>query len=330
MPVLTAGTVADPWGLVLEATSRASGADLVVLVHPDGSGAPPELADLATRAGEARAPRSGGGGTWSRALALPLQATGRSHGVLLLAWTSAGEPPDLAVVSAFVDQVSLAADVAAAQLDRERLAVLEDRDRIARDLHDLVIQRLFAVGLSVQAVARHDLPDAVGERLDSVVDDLDASIKDLRSAIFRLRERRGPATLRDDLDDEITAASGTLGFTPHLHTRGPLGAVPAELAADVVAVVREALSNAARHAAARSVTVEISLAASAVEVVVTDDGTGPTPRADGHRGGLENLLTRAERRGGSCQLAPRPDGGTRLRWTAPVPAPVPAAPGGRP
>jgi signal transduction histidine kinase len=328
VPVLTAATADDPWAVVLEATTQASGADLVVLVGPDGRGTPPELADLAARAGEARAPRSGRGGSWARALAVPLHATGRSHGVLLLAWHGPGEPPDLAVVGAFADQVSLAADVAAAQLDRERLAVLEDRDRIARDLHDLVIQRLFAVGLSVQAVARHDLPTGVGERLDAVVDDLDASIKDLRSAIFRLRERRGPATLRDDLDDEITAASGTLGFTPHLHTRGPLGAVPPELAADVVAVVREALSNAARHAAARSVTVEVSLVGSAVEVVVTDDGTGLRPRADGHSGGLENLRTRAEHRGGGCELTTGDGGGTRLRWTAPVPAPAP--PGGRP
>lgn len=321
VPVLTAGTVDDPWAVVLEATALASGADRVVLAGADGTGAPAELADLTTRAASARTVRTGGGGPWARALAVPLHATGRSHGVLVLAWHAAGESPDLASLGAFADQVSLAADVAAAQRDRERLAVLEDRDRIARDLHDLVIQRLFAVGLSVQAASRHDLPTGVAERLDAVVDDLDASIKDLRSAIFRLRERRGPATLRDDLDDEITAAAGSLGFTPHLHTRGPLVAVPPELAADVVAVVREALSNAARHAGPRSVTVEVSLAGSEVEVVVADDGAGLRPRTDGHRGGLANLLSRAQARGGTCEATSPPDGGTRLRWVVPVPAP---------
>ncbi|GAB4071558.1 GAF domain-containing sensor histidine kinase [Angustibacter speluncae] len=326
VPVLTAGTAQDPWAVVVEAASAASGADLVVLAGTDGDGAPPELVDLAARAATTRTPRSGAVGPWARTLALPLHATGRAHGVLVLAWGGPGEPPDLGSLGAFADQVSLAADLAAAQRDRERLAVLEDRDRIARDLHDLVIQRLFAVGLSVQAVSRHDLPAGVGERLEAVVDDLDASIKDLRSAIFRLRERRGPATLRDDLDDEVTAAAGPLGFTPHLHTRGPLGAVPPDVAADVVAVVREALSNAARHAAARSVTVEVSLVAGEVEVVVADDGTGLRPRDDGHRGGLANLRSRAGRRGGSCEAASTPGGGTRLRWTAPVPAPTP--PGG--
>ena len=218
--------------------------------------------------------------------------------MLVLGWratAAATAPVDLALARAFGDQVALAVDVAAAQRDRSRLAVLEDRDRIARDLHDLVIQRLFAVGLTVQSAARDAVRPQVRERLEQIVDDLDGTIKDVRSTIFRLRDRSGPGGLRQDVDDEVVAVRESLGFMPRLHTTGPLSAVSLDLGADVVAVVRESLSNVARHAGATSATVDIVVGAR-VEVRVADDGAGPPPA------GLR-----------SSEL-----GGTLVRWSVPL------------
>lgn len=258
------------------------------------------------------------------AVVLPLWAAHRCLGVLVLVWRAAAAataPVDLTLARAFGDQVALAVDVAAAQRDRSRLAVLEDRDRIARDLHDLVIQRLFAVGLTVQSAAREALRPQVRDRLEQVVDDLDSTIKDVRSAIFRLRDRSGQGGLRDDVDDEVVAARELLGFLPRLHTTGPLTAVSADVAGDVVAVVRETLSNVARHAGATSATVDVVVGAR-VEVSVGDDGVGPPPV--GHRSsGLANLAERAVARGGEMDVGPSLLGGTLVRWSVPFPGSTP-------
>ncbi len=315
----TAAT-SDPLPEVRAAVRDASGADLVEVAVADGSdhaGLAP-LVERAVAAGEPVVATDEAG--WARAVVLPLQAADRRHGAVLLAWREEPltGPSDLAVMAAYAAQVGLALDVAAAQRDRARLAVLEDRDRIARDLHDLVIQRLFAVGLSVQSVARHDLPAGLADRLEQVVDELDGSIKDVRSSIYRLHDRSGPHDLRGALHDEVASAREALGFLPRLHTSGTLGSVPSGVADDVVAVVRESLSNVARHATATTATVEVVVTPRRLSVVVTDDGTGPPPDGTGRRSGLHNLADRAASRGGGFGLAAGPVAGSRLTWEIPL------------
>jgi signal transduction histidine kinase len=194
--------------------------------------------------------------------------------------------------------------------------VLEDRDRIARDLHDLVIQRLFAVGLSVQGAARDAVKPSVAQRLERVVDDLDETIKDVRRTIYQLHASPGTGGLRSELDEVLEHAEDSLGFAPSLRTEGPLSAVPDEVGADLVAVLRESLTNAAKHADARSVAVEVRVG-SAVEASVTDNGKG-MPERLARRSGLANLQARAEAHGGSLTIAGVPGGGTEVIWWVPL------------
>jgi signal transduction histidine kinase len=332
---------------VVESASRASGADVAVFLRVAGGGPAPrdtgaftvaatrgvagDLAEdgpvvrAAVEAVRRREPAAVDGMTslvTGPVVVVPLWAASRCLGVLVLGWhagAAAAAPLDLALAGAFGDQVALAVDVAAAQRDRSRLAVLEDRDRIARDLHDLVIQRLFSVGLTVQVAAREAVKPQVRERLEQVVDDLDGTIKDVRSAIFRLHERAGPGGLREDVDSEVMGARGTLGFLPRLHTTGPLSAVSLDLGADIVAVVRESLSNVARHAGATTATVDVDVG-SQVEVRVADNGKGPPPPEQGSSG-LRNLAERAEARGGEIEVGVSTLGGTLVRWSVPLSAP---------
>ena len=251
---------------------------------------------------------------------LPLVATDEQRGAVVLGWREAhgasGVLDDVAAVEAFADGVALALEVAAGLADRQRLAVLEDRDRIARDLHDLVIQRLFAIGLTIQSAAR-DARGPAQVRLEGAVDDLDDTIKDVRRTIFQLhgRSAAGSGRLAGEVDAAVTDARTSLGFVPRLRTRGALSGVDGEVAADVVAVLREALSNVARHAGATRV--EVLLEAGPPLVLrVSDDGVG-LPPGPGRRSGLANLAERAERHGGSLVLAPGPAGGTVLTWSVP-------------
>ena len=164
------------------------------------------------------------------------------------------EGPDVAMIETFAGQAALALERARAQEEREMLAVLGDRERIARDLHDVVIQRLFAAGMQLQGVTSHGLRPQTRDRIDVVVEHLDTTIRDIRGAIFELRT---PATggLRNEIRSLVEEARGPLGFRPHLTTEGPIdGAVPDWMRPAVLAVLREALSNAARHAEASAVT----------------------------------------------------------------------------
>ena len=249
---------------------------------------------------------------------LPLRAGDRRLGALVLAWRDGDSRVDdmLPVASAFGEQVALALEVSVLQADRARVAVLEDRDRIARDLHDLVIQRLFAVGLTVQAAARDAVRPAVQGRLEQAVEDLDETIKDVRRTIFQLQARRRAGGLRDELESVLLEAREPLGFTPQLRTRGPLSVVPPELAAELVAVLREGLSNAARHARASRVGVTVVTGAD-VELVVEDDGVG-IPDGVTRRSGLQNLAQRAAAHAGSFEAGKGDGGGTRLVWRAPL------------
>ncbi|MGN6611183.1 MAG: GAF domain-containing protein [Angustibacter sp.] len=258
-------------------------------------------------------------GAWRRALAAPMWSGETFMGTLILAWrddrrlSSDGIGP----VGVFAERVAMALDVASSQAYRARLAVLEDRDRIARDLHDLVIQRLFAVGLSVQSAEADAVRPEVVERLRRAVDDLDDTIKDVRRTIFQLHSPTGQ-DLRNQLDDVVAAARRGLGFAPRLVIEGPVIAVPPTVAADVVAVVRELLSNAARHAQASHVEVRLRVG-SEVDVVVRDDGNGLDP-AQGRRSGLANLTERAKTHGGTLELEAVEPRGTQVRWRVPLPS----------
>ena len=251
-------------------------------------------------------------------IAIPLWAGELLQGLVVLAWPHepANGETDMFQATTFGERVALAMAVADSQADRERIAVLEDRDRIARDLHDLVIQRLFAVGLSVQGAARDAVKPLVSQRLERVVDDLDETIKDIRRTIYQLHASPGQSGLRSELDEVLEQAEDALGFAPSMRTDGPLSAIPDEVGADLVAVLRESLANAAKHAGATAVAVEVRVG-SALEALVTDNGRG-LPARLGRESGLANLRSRAEAHGGSLRLTPGPAGGTEVIWTVPL------------
>jgi signal transduction histidine kinase len=255
---------------------------------------------------------------WQQTLAVPLWSGETFMGALVLAWQGQRRlsTDGVGPIAVFAERVAMALDVASSQAYRARLAVLEDRDRIARDLHDLVIQRLFAVGLSVQSAEADAVRPEVIERLRRAVDDLDDTIKDVRRTIFQLHSPTGH-DLRNQLDDVVAAARRGLGFAPRLIIDGPVIAVPSPIAADLVAVVRELLSNAARHAQATHVEVRLRIG-SDVDVTVSDDGEGMDPR-QARRSGLANLTERAAGHGGTLELSRREPHGTQVRWRVPLP-----------
>ena len=207
----------------------------------------------------------------------------------------------------------------------QRLLVLEDRERIARDLHDTVIQRLFATGLLLQGAARLTDRPEVADRLARAVDDLDVTVRHIRSVIFELQPaHHGDRSVRRDLLLVAGEHARPLGFDPDVRFDGPIDTtVDAEVAEDLVNVLSEALSNVARHAGATRVDVEVVAGDDGVRLTLTDDGRGigVAGGRDGPGRGLRNLRERAERHGGTLEVGPAPSGrGTRLTWSAPSPA----------
>ncbi|MEU8684066.1 GAF domain-containing protein [Streptomyces sp. NPDC048611] len=260
------------------------------------------------------------------AVAVPMITGGRPRGVLLVARVRerAGfTEQETGPLLTFAGQAALAMELADRRRSAEQLTLLQDRDRIARDLHDLAIQRLFATGMTLQSAVRFvDHPEA-SERLLRAVDDLDETIKIIRSTIFGLRAHtsgRSSHGLRARTVTAAEQAARALGFTPSLRMQGLIDTdVPAEIAEHVVAVLGEALSNAARHAHATAVEVSLSVGRGVLRLSVTDNGVG-VPR-HGRRSGLSNLAKRAESVGGTMTLEAPAQGGTRLVWQAPLPSP---------
>jgi signal transduction histidine kinase len=205
----------------------------------------------------------------------------------------------------------------------QELALMEDRERIARDLHDTIVQRLFATALSLQGTAgliRSD-PEAAARRVEDAVDELDLTVKHIRSAIFGLEPRgdRGHDGVRSRVLDLVREAGSMLGFEPTVLFDGPVDtSTPEPVATDVLATVREALSNVARHAGASQVEVVVAIDAGDVVLRVTDDGVGP-PAPDQTRGhGLDNMEARASCRGGSLKIGQATPRGTVIEWRVPV------------
>jgi signal transduction histidine kinase len=259
------------------------------------------------------------------AVAVPMVTDEGVRGALLLARREGAVPfsdAEAVPLLGFAGQAALALELAERRKSAEQLVVLEDRDRIARDLHDLAIQRLFATGMTLQSTLRFvDHPEA-SERLLRAVDDLDETIKIIRSTIFGLRaeeSQRDKAGLRSRAATSVEDAARVLGFTPSLRMEGLLDTdVPAAVAEDAVGVLVEALSNTARHARASAVEVCLVVAGGTLTVTVTDDGVGLPP--DPRRSGLDNLAARAEHLGGRLDIGSGPGGGTRLVWRVPLPS----------
>ncbi len=250
---------------------------------------------------------------------VPLTAHLSDAGVLLVSLDvrAALDPDELNLLSAFADQVSLALDRAQALTDREELLLVTDRDRIARDLHDLVIQRLFATGLQLQGAIRHAISPDVKERLQNAVSDLDVTIRDIRSTIFELQHSH-QESLRADVRGVVKEYIPVLGFTPLVRTDGPVdSAVPRSVAEHLLAVLRETLSNVARHAEAQAAVVEVLVADGKLTMRVVDNGKG-LPE-DRHESGLRNVRRRATEQGGSVQMLPEEPHGTRVEWVVPLP-----------
>jgi signal transduction histidine kinase len=255
-------------------------------------------------------------------LLVPLGAAQTVRGVLVLAKKPGRIPftqADLRMLTAFAGQAAIALELAEARKDAERLGLLEDRDRIAKDLHDVVIQRLFAVAMTLMSTVRLvERPEASG-RLQHAINELDETIRQIRSTIFALQASGHDAApgLRAQIVDLVEGARGHLGFMPGLRMEGSLdNQVSTEIAEQLLAVLREALSNVVRHAKATKADVSVEAADERLMLVVRDNGVGLPP--DGRRSGLRNLAERAELLGGSFEIAAGQEGGTRLCWSVPL------------
>lgn len=262
------------------------------------------------------------------AVAVTVGTKGKLRGVLMLARRT-GRPSfataEVAPLPGFAGQAALALELADRRRDTEQVSLLADRDRIARDLHDLAIQRLFATGMTLQSAQRFVEHPEASERLDRSINDLDETIKIIRSTIFGLRDHEEapgrPPRLRVRTVRAVGEAAALLGFAPALRMEGLIDTdVPTPVAEDVIAVLVEALTNIARHARATAAEVTVAVADGTLGVTVSDDGVGLGD--GGRRSGLRNLTERAEARGGALSVTPRPEGaGTRLDWRIPLTPP---------
>ena len=263
------------------------------------------------------------------AAVIPLRASNRRLGVLALVWDHASEgftEASLDVASSFAAQAALTLVLAEAGHDRAERGLLQERERIARDMHDLVVQRVFATGMLLQRVQRTaELDATTHEHIDRAIDELNETIREIRETIFHLQQPPQPAGLTEVISREAAQAALALGFQPGLRVVGPLPtlhpdtrATQTSLTDDSVAVVREALSNVARHSQATRADVLLEVSRGWFTIRVDDDGRG-IPDVRTHRSGLRNLHQRAISRGGQCRLTAHPSGsGARLVWRVPL------------
>ena len=305
-------------GLVLSVGQSLSGQVLA-------TGEPVTSADFAADERAARPARSAMS-QLGPAVVFPLGAPGNVRGVLTIGRRHGGPPfpeTQAGVAASFAAQAAVALELAAGRADAAQLSLYEDRDRIARDLHDLVIQRLYATGMSLEGTMPMITRPEVASRITNAVDAMDETIKDIRATIFALqaRDSGGGPDLRGDIVALVEEMTDMLGFDPSLRLGAGLGAeLGPQIGEQVLAALREALSNAARHADASRVDVSVDTDADGMlSVQVTDDGVGIP--SNGRRSGLRNLAGRAEKLGGELRLEPVHPGtkrpGTRLEWRVP-------------
>ncbi len=273
--------------------------------HPDSAGFPPGHPHMTSFLG------------------VPIVAHGEVFGNLYLCDKRDGAPfdeTDEELTVALANAAGVAIDNARLHARVADMVLFEERDRIARDLHDTVIQRLFAVGLTLQGVAQLAGDGPLRDRVETSIDDLDTTVREIRSTIFQLHSgRTGDRSLRRAALELAAESARTLGFDPTVRLEGPVDTVSDGAISDhLLAAQREALANVARHAAARSVEVVIRAHDGELTLVVRDDGVGigDHPTVGGR--GLENLRSRARQLGGTCTVERCAAGGTRLTWTVPT------------
>jgi two-component system, NarL family, sensor histidine kinase DevS len=208
-------------------------------------------------------------------------------------------------------------DVSERQESATQMAMLQDRERIARDLHDMVIQRLFAAGMSLQAVQGQAQPPVVAERVAETINELDDTIRELRSAIFRLGQQGERRSLSAHLTEIVHERARHLGFEPDLRLVGDVDHLPDFIADQLVATVTEGLSNIVRHAGATAAWVRVDHVGDALSLTITDNGRG-LPNEPKRSGGLSNMMWRAAELGGSCTVGHNDPQGTQLQWRVPV------------
>jgi signal transduction histidine kinase len=308
------GTRADEaLGLVLPTASSASG---IVMAN----GKPMTVADFTTDQRVAQVARENL--QLGPAVLVPLGSPGNVRGVLTAGRHRGAmplSPPAVEMLVTFAAQAGIGLELAEHRRDTQRLALFEDRDRIARDLHDFVIQRLFATGMSLQGSTGLIGDPEAASRVRQAVDALDETIHDIRSAIFTLQSRpaSGTAGVRAQILTVIEEMTGPLGFRPAARIDERLDtAVPAEITVHLLAVLREALSNVARHAQASQASIDID-AGQELTLTVRDNGRGIGTTS--RRSGLGNLSDRARELGGELRIRADDGSGTRLDWRIPLP-----------
>lgn len=263
----------------------------------------------------------GGNAGPAKLLIVDLSAQGAHHGLLVLARSpGAGIFPktDVEMGAVFGSHVALALALERIHRLREQVVVFSDRDRIARDLHDLVIQRLFAAGLSIQSLRRFTTGESALNRIDAVTEELDTSIRDLRNTIYSLQastHEREPLSGR--ILQSIHAGAKSLPHMPHLTLAGPVDSLTDESTINhLLAVVSESLSNAVRHSKARSINISVAVHNSRLTLEVVDDGCGFKDPASGN--GLMNMARRAAEMNGTSTITSAPGQGTSLTWSVPL------------
>jgi signal transduction histidine kinase len=347
-PLLLAGDREQPHALIAAHAADAADADFAVTVVPGGApgevivtgAAGPLAAGLVNRtaplagslAGQVISGGKPGLVTGDRLqgaaaalgvgigplIAVPLAAGERVLGALLLG-RAAARPgfaePDLGMAASFAGHAAVTMELAAARADQILLAQAEDHERIAGDLHDHVIQELFALGMKLQSQAARSDP-ATAARVNGYIDTLDEVIKKIRASIFGLQQpRQAPISLQARVLEIIDEHAPQLGFTAGVSFAGAPGpGLDETLAHDILAVTREALSNCARHARATAVSIALTLQDGLITLEITDNGRGlGTPARSS---GLASMRRRAENNGGTLQITAPAGGGTRLTWTA--------------
>ncbi len=314
----------DPQQLIIETARSRDDDDLEGTLFPAAGsiaasvieGGQPRLIDETEALGTAPTPGRKAGPT----MAIPLVAAGSAHGALVVSRSPGGgrfTSADLEMAADFAGRISVAMQLASARADQQRVLLFEDRGRIARDLHDHVIQQLFATGLELQNVAGALTPGAIAERVGRSIDTLDATIARIRTVIFALsRTHSDNPTIRHRIIDLTNELAGALPPKPQIEFTGPVDLVVTDsIADDIVAVAREALTNVVKHASAEHVSLVIAVTESLVTLEVTDNGVG-TPEVI-RRSGLANLQQRALRRGGTFSFDSEM-GQTRVLWSVPV------------
>ena len=261
-------------------------------------------------------------GDFGPVILVPLVAGGARRGVLWVGNLIGGRhfgAAQQAMLEAFADQAALGLELARQRRETEQLSLFRDRDRIARDLHDTVIQRLFATGMQLESSMRYMTSPEASDRVQSAVGDLDKTIKEIRSTIYALQrtDRSPSSSLRARIVGLIEELAPALGFTPTLRLEGLVDTrVSKAVGEDLLPVLREALSNAARHAKADHIDVSVVVDDTWVALTVSDDGVGIAD--GGRRSGLANLHARATSLGGTFIAHSAPEGGAELVWRVPV------------